>query len=96
MQTERLLQLLRHPHQITPADVPQLKALVQQHPYFQPAHALLAKAAKQQNWPNAQQALETAAAYAPDRRHLKALLQNHPPFTPPPRGQKGVEVGLPH
>jgi tetratricopeptide (TPR) repeat protein len=83
MQTERLLRLLGNPHKITPEDVQALQALLQQYPYFQAAYALLAKAAYNQDQPSVVQAVQTAAVYVTDRDHLKALLEDAPPFAAP-------------
>lgn len=83
MKAERLLRLLRHPHQTTPEDVASLQDLLLRYPYFQAAHALLAKAAHDQAHTTAGQTIQLAAVYAADRNHLKALLENTPPFSVP-------------
>ena len=80
MKAEQLLRLLHHPHPITPEDVSDLQDLLQHCPYFQVGYALLAKAAYDHDQATAGQAIQRAAVYATDRQHLKALLENTPPF----------------
>ena len=83
MQAEQFLKLLRDPHNITPEDVAALRDLLRVYPYFQAAHALLAKAAYAQDQLRAGQAVQRAAVYVTDRNYLKALLENTPPFAVP-------------
>jgi len=83
MQAEQFLKLLQAPHKITPEEVRSLHDLVQLYPYFQAAYAMLAKAAYDQGHPSATQALQQAAVYATDRTHLRAMLENTPPFAAP-------------
>jgi tetratricopeptide (TPR) repeat protein len=83
MQAEQLLKLLHHPHKITPEDVAALHNLLRLYPYFQAAYALLAKAAYDQDPLSAGQAVRIAAVYATDRNHLRALLEDTPPFAAP-------------
>jgi tetratricopeptide (TPR) repeat protein len=83
MQAEHLSKILRDPHNIMPEDVAALHDLLRMYPYFQAAHALLAKAAYAQDQPRASQAVQRAAVYATDRNYLKALLENTPPFAVP-------------
>jgi tetratricopeptide (TPR) repeat protein len=83
MQAEQLLNLLRDPHNITPEDVAALRDLLRVYPYFQAAHALLAKAAYAQDQLRAGQAVQRAAVYVTDRNYLKALLEDTPPFAVP-------------
>ena len=83
MHAKQLLSFLRDPHKITPADVQALQDLLQRYPYFQAAYALLAKAACDRDEPSAGQAVQTAAVYATDRDHFKALLEDTLPFSTP-------------
>jgi tetratricopeptide (TPR) repeat protein len=83
MQAEQFLKLLRDPHNITPEDVAALRDLLRVYPYFQAAHALLAKAAYAQDQLRAGQEVQRAAVYITDRNYLKALLENTPPFAVP-------------
>jgi len=80
MEVKELLSLLRNPHKITPKDVEGLHKLVKRYPYFQALYALLAKAAYDKDPSSATQAVQTAAVYATDRKHLRALLENTSPF----------------
>ncbi|XWN34768.1 MAG: DUF2486 family protein [Roseivirga sp.] len=83
MQAERLIKLLQKPHEITSEDVTDLQNLLQQCPSFQAAYALIAKAAYDKDQPSVGQEVQTAAIYATDRAHLKALLEDAPPFSAP-------------
>lgn len=83
MQVEQLFRLLHNPHKITLEEVDALQNLLQQYPYFQAAYALLAKAAYHQSQSSAGRAVQIAAVYATDRNHLKAFLEDAPPFTAP-------------
>ena len=83
MQAEQFLKLLRDPHNITPEDAAALRDLLRVYPYFQAAHALLAKVAYAQDQLRADQAVRRAAVYVTDRNYLKALLEDTPPFAVP-------------
>jgi tetratricopeptide (TPR) repeat protein len=83
MQAEQFLKLLRDPHNITPEDAAALRDLLRVYPYFQAAHALLAKVAYAQDQLRAGQAVQRAAVYVTDRNYLKALLEDTPPFAVP-------------
>ena len=83
MQSEQLLKLLHDPHKITSEDIAALHDLLRRYPYFQAAYTLLAKAAYDQDPLSADQAVRVAAVYATDRNHLRALLENTPPFSAP-------------
>ncbi len=80
MQPGQFLKLLQDPHKITPEEVQTLKNLLRSHPYFQVAHALLAKVAYDRDRLGAEQAIQIAAVYATDRAHFKALLEDAQPF----------------
>jgi len=83
MQAEQLLRLLQNPHKTTPEDVVALHNLLKLYPYFQAAYALIAKEAYDRDQHSARQEIQTAAVYATDRHHLKALLEDTPPFSAP-------------
>jgi tetratricopeptide (TPR) repeat protein len=86
MKAERLLGFFYDPQKITLEDVQGLQDLLQQCPYFQAAYALLAKAACDRDRSSADQSIQIAAVYATDRNHLKALLEDNPPFSTPAPG----------
>ncbi len=81
MKVDRFLKILQHPHDIIPEDVTDLQKLLQSYPYFQIAYSLLAKAAYHLDRTTAEPAIQRAAVYATNRNHLKALLDNKPPFS---------------
>jgi tetratricopeptide (TPR) repeat protein len=83
MQVEQLFRLLHNPRKITLEEIGALQDLLQRYPYFQAAYVLLAKAAYNHSQPNAGQVVQTAAVYATDRNHLKAFLEDTPPFSDP-------------
>ncbi len=83
MKTQYFLKLLGYPHKITAEDVSSLQDLVQKYPYFQVAYALLAKGSHDQDHVTVKQAIQLAAIHATDRNHLKALLDDAPPFSIP-------------
>ena len=83
MQAEQLLRFLQDPHKTTPEDVVALHNLLKLYPYFQAAYALIAKEAYDRDQHSACQEIQTAAVYATDRHHLKALLEDTPPFSAP-------------
>lgn len=76
MQVQKLLKLLEQPATLSPADVPDLEALIQRYPYFYLAHALLAKATYIQEKDVEKYTVQRAATYAIDRKHLRAWLEN--------------------
>jgi len=83
MQIERLIKLLQEPHTVTPEDVTDLQNVLHQYPFFQAAYALISKATYDKDHPSVGQEVQTAAIYATDRGHLKALLEENPPFSVP-------------
>jgi|688.fasta_scaffold59423_6 hypothetical protein len=83
MQVEQLFRLFHNPHKITLEEVDALQNLLQQYPYFQAPYALLAKAAYNRSQSGASHAVQIAAVYATDRNHLKAFLEDTPPFASP-------------
>lgn len=76
MQVQKLLKLLEQPATLSPADIPDLEALIQRYPYFYLAHALLAKATYTQEKDVEKDAVQRAATYAIDRTHLRTWLEN--------------------
>lgn len=84
MRAKQLLEYLQSPQQLTADQVAELQALVMRYPYFQAAHALVAKAAYDKDTSTAGHAIQRAAMYATDRNHLRALLEDTPPFSVPP------------
>lgn len=83
MQVQQFFKLLHHPQKITAEDVAALHALVEQHPYFQAAYMLLAKAVYDADQPSSGYAVQKAAVYATDRHRLKAFLEKISPFSEP-------------
>ncbi|MEM9417045.1 MAG: hypothetical protein AAF963_01695 [Bacteroidota bacterium] len=83
MEAEHLLRLLHHPHKTTPEDISKLRDLLRRYPYFQVGYALLAKAAHDQDRATAGPIIQLAAIHATNRPHLKAFLEDTPPFTAP-------------
>ncbi|WP_419241208.1 hypothetical protein [Cardinium endosymbiont of Nabis limbatus] len=76
MQVQKLLKLLEQPATLSPADIPDLEALIQRYPYFYLAHALLAKVTYRQEKDVEKYAVQRAATYAVDRTHLRKWLEN--------------------
>lgn len=85
MNAEQLLDHLQHPNAVTPAELAAFRDLTVQYPYFQAAYALIAKAAYDKDHPNVGLEVQTAAIFATDRNHLRALLEGEPPFETPPQ-----------
>ncbi|HLP35045.1 MAG TPA: hypothetical protein VK133_03570 [Amoebophilaceae bacterium] len=75
MHVQKLLKLLEQPTRLLPNDIPLLEALVKEYPYFYLGHALLAKAYAQAQGV-AQDAVQQAAAYAPDGTYFRKWLEN--------------------
>jgi len=80
MQVQQLLRLLHNPQKITSEEVTSLYDLLKLYPYFQTVYMLLAKAAWDSDRASSGPTVQKAAVYATDRNHLKALLQDMPPF----------------
>ena len=92
MEAEHLLRLLHHPHETTPEDASNLRDLLRRYPYFQVGYALLAKAAHDQDRATAGPIIQLAALHATNRPHLKAFLEDTPPFTAPASTPQEVVV----
>ena len=69
----KLLQILSHPDDISSENQEILEKAIVEHPYFQLARTLVAKAKHDQQAPDAYESLGDAAIYAPDRRHLRKV-----------------------
>lgn len=76
MHVQKLLKLLEQPATLSPADIPDLEALIQAYPYFYLAHALLAKVTYRKEEDVEKYAVQRAATYAIDRAHLRKWLEN--------------------
>jgi tetratricopeptide (TPR) repeat protein len=76
MQPEQLVNLVQRPRNIDKAAIQELRKVLYQYPYFQVAYTLIAKGIYDQDPQKAQQAIQIAAVYAPDRNHLKLLLED--------------------
>lgn len=76
MQPEQLINLVRQPRNIDKAALQELRKVLQQYPYFQLAYTLIAKAMYDQDPQKAAHTIQIAAVYAPDRNHLKLLLED--------------------
>lgn len=76
MQPEQLVNLVQQPRNIDKAALQELRKVLHQYPYFQLAYTLIAKGIYDQDPQKAQHAIQIAAVYAPDRNHLKLLLED--------------------
>lgn len=94
MHAKQFLRLLRDPRKMTSDDLQALQGLVQEHPYFQLAYTLLAKAAHDREDLHVGQAVQTASVYATDRSHLKALLEGTLPIETPVSGSMSPALAL--
>ena len=70
---QSLLNLMSYPNEISDEELDQLNETVEEHPYFQLGHALVAKAKHDKQTPDAHQALTHAAIYVANRRLLRSL-----------------------
>ncbi len=75
MHVQKLLKLLEQPTTLLPKDIPMLEALVKEYPYFYLGYALLAKAYAQEQGIG-RDAVQQAAAYAPDGAYFRKWLEN--------------------
>lgn len=92
MQVQKLLKLLAYPATLSPADIPDLEALIQGYPYFYLAHALLAKAGYTKEQDTAKYVVQRAATYAIDRIQLRKWLENK--LSLPPIVRNGNDKGM--
>jgi len=86
MHAKQFLRLLQDPRKISSDDLQALQDLVQKYPYCQLAYALLAKATYDHDASNVDKTVQTAAVYATDRGHFKALLEGTLPLATPAIG----------
>lgn len=76
MQPEQLVSLVQRPCNIDKVALQELRKVLTQYPYFQLAYTLIAKGMYDQDPQQAEHAIQIAAVYAPDRNHLKLLLED--------------------
>ncbi len=85
MNKTELITFLRDPNLLSPKQLEELEAVVNEYPYFLSARLLLAKASKEQNHQKTKQRVASAAVYSTDRILLKKYLNgnlfflSHPP-----------------
>lgn len=70
---QSLLNLMSYPNDISEQELEELKSVLDQYPYFQLGHSLVAKAKHDKQTSDARQALAQASVYAPNRRMLRSL-----------------------
>jgi tetratricopeptide (TPR) repeat protein len=78
MNKPRFLELVKNPELLEFFDLEKLEEVVASFPYFQAAHFLIAKIAKDQSSIFAAEKLNTVAAFTLDRKNLKKLMQVKP------------------
>lgn len=76
MQADDLLNMIQSPATMDTTAVAELHKAIETCPYFQLAYTLLAKHAYDQDPTKALHTIQVASIYAPDRNHLKRLLEN--------------------
>ncbi|TAH44236.1 MAG: hypothetical protein EYC69_00085 [Bacteroidetes bacterium] len=76
MEYKLFIQLIKEPARSGTESVNSLQELVNEFPYFQSAHMLLARAMKEQQHIRFEKQLKLAAAYSPDRKVLFSLLND--------------------
>ena len=75
MNKQRYIALLKDPSVITKADIPDIEELIEQFPYCQNAHILLAKIQTEVGSMHAAKLTRRAALYTSDRAKLKQLVE---------------------
>lgn len=75
MNKQRYIALLKNPSELTKEDIPDITELIDQFPYCQNAHILLAKIQTEIGSMHAAKLARKAALYTSDRTKLKKLLQ---------------------
>lgn len=75
MNKQRLIELVQHPQLHQPADVSDMELLIQQYPYCQVGHVLLAKMLSDSGHMQATKSIRKAALYTSDRQGLKLLIE---------------------
>ncbi|MFN8415732.1 MAG: hypothetical protein U0U66_05320 [Cytophagaceae bacterium] len=78
MNKQRFIELLRTPENHQGSDVSAVESLMEQYPYCQVAHVLMAKITHDAGSMNATKSARRAALYTSDRSKLKALLDKKP------------------
>lgn len=79
MNRQKLVELIKNPKEMSFRELKELEDLVKQHPYFQLAHALIAKVRNDRNFPQKEKSLNHAAIHAPNRNRLKKLFYDELP-----------------
>ena len=74
---------MQYPQDISSDTVAEMEATVDEYPYFQLLHTLIAKAKHDQQTPDAYASLGKAAVYAPDRRLLRQVFYDELALTLP-------------
>ena len=82
MNKQRYIALLKDPSGITKSDIPDIEELIEQFPYCQNAHILLAKIQTEVGSMHAAKLTRKAALYTSDRTKLKQLLEPQQEFHP--------------
>lgn len=80
---QALLNLMAYPNEISDKELEDLEAILQEYPYFQLGHSLVAKAKHDKQTYDAHDALTHAAVYAPNRGLLRCLFYEDLKITPP-------------
>lgn len=76
MNKQKFLELVGAAEKATGEDIKALEKLVQQYPFFQNGHAVLAKASRIKKLPSAPKVLNTAAVYATNRNVFKDYISS--------------------
>jgi len=76
MEYKRFIQLMNEPGDVESETMSSLQELVNEFPYFQSAHLLLARSMKEQEHIRYERQLKLASAYAPDRKVLFSLIHD--------------------
>lgn len=76
MEYKRFINLMNEPHKAGAETVSSLQELLKEFPYFQSAQLLLARSMNEQQHIRFERQLKLAAAYAPDRKKLFALIHS--------------------
>ncbi len=74
VEKDKIVDFFKNPQNISDEDIMILEKWVSRYPYFQSAHILIAKLAKDKNSPNKDIKLNYAAIYSPNRGVLKRII----------------------
>lgn len=77
MNKQKFIDLLRKPHTATEDSVTELESVIEQFPYFQTAHIVLARGSKNVKHPKTSRRISSAAVYSTDRALLKKYINDH-------------------